>query len=97
LTVAGKTKVTTYPKRDQFAPEIVYFSTCIREGLEPEPSGEEGLADARVMDALVRSAHTQQKVLLSPFRRRRRPTAAQTMKKPPVKKVPTVNAPSPSK
>ena len=28
-----------FARRDQFAAEIVYFSRCIRENLEPEPSG----------------------------------------------------------
>ena len=44
-----------FPKSDQFAPELLYFSDCIRRGEEPEPSGEEGLADVRVIEALERS------------------------------------------
>ncbi len=47
LRVDGKTKEKTFKKRDQFAPELVDFSRCIREDREPEPSGEEGIADVR--------------------------------------------------
>jgi predicted dehydrogenase len=97
LTVDGKTKEETYAKRDQFAPELVYFSQCILEGHEPEPSGEEGLADVRILEALVHSARTRQAVPLPPFVRRQRPTLDLQMKKPAVGKVETVRAPSPSK
>jgi hypothetical protein len=33
-----------FPKGDQFAAELVYFSDCILNNREPEPSGAEGLA-----------------------------------------------------
>jgi hypothetical protein len=97
LTVDGETKQTTYPKGDQFAPEIVHFSQCIIDDLDPEPSGEEGLADARVLEAIVQSARTGRAVKLPSFTRRQRPSIQQAMTKPPVPKIRTVNAPSPSK
>jgi predicted dehydrogenase len=97
VTIDDKTAHTVYPPGDQFAPELIHFSSCILEGKEPEPSGEEGLADVRVMEALVRSARIGQKVTLPPFERRQRPTGALMMRKPPVKKVEPVNAPSPSR
>ena len=97
LTVDGETKQTTHPKSDQFAPEIVHFSQCIIDDVEPEPSGEEGLADARVLEAIVQSARTGRVVKLPSFTRRQRPSIQQAMKKPPVPKVRTVHAPSPSK
>jgi len=34
----------------------VHFSECVRAGKEPRPSGREGLADVRVIEALYRSA-----------------------------------------
>src|SRR6185436_12198456 len=43
LTVNGKTTRTRIGKRDQFAPELLYFSDCITHHRTPEPSGEEGL------------------------------------------------------
>jgi glucose-fructose oxidoreductase len=44
LTTKEKTKERVFPQRDQFAAELVYFSDCILNNGEPEPSGEEGLA-----------------------------------------------------
>jgi predicted dehydrogenase len=97
LTIDGKTKEKTYRKRDQFAPELVYFSRCILEDREPEPSGEEGLADVRVLEAIVEAARSGKGVELAPFRRTKRPSSRQVIKKPPVRKPDTVHAPSPSK
>ncbi|MBX7116896.1 MAG: Gfo/Idh/MocA family oxidoreductase [Myxococcaceae bacterium] len=96
LTVNGKTRATKFPKRDQFAPELVYFSRCILEDLEPEPSGEEGLADVRVLEALKRSAAEGRPILLPEMTRKMRPDLSLEMHKPPVRKPKTVNAPSPS-
>ncbi len=56
VRIEGKEHKQVFPKRDQFAAEIVHFSQCILEGKEPEPSGQEGLADVRVIEALLRSA-----------------------------------------
>jgi predicted dehydrogenase len=46
ITIEGRTQKATYKKRDQFGPELVYFSKCILENMEPEPGGKEGLAEA---------------------------------------------------
>jgi len=66
LTVvkAGKTTKKKYPKRDQFAPELIYFSDCILKNKEPEPSGSEGLADVRIIEALLESIELGQTVSL---------------------------------
>jgi predicted dehydrogenase len=45
-----------------FVPEIARFSDCIIEDTTPEPSGQEGLADVRVMEAIVRAAATREVV-----------------------------------
>ena len=58
LTVNGKTTRKRIGKRDQFAPELLYFSDCILKDREPEPSGEEGLQDVRIVQALYESAET---------------------------------------
>ncbi len=55
VTVDGKTRTKKYPKRDQFGPELLYFSDCILEDREPEPSAEEGLNDVRIIQALLES------------------------------------------
>ncbi len=96
LTIDDKTKTQSFGKRDQFAPEIEYFSRCILDGREPEPNGEEGLLDLRVVDALLTSAASGKPVPLEPRQRAERPSLRQEAKKPPVKKQETVNAPSPS-
>jgi predicted dehydrogenase len=96
LTVDGKTKSESFGKRDQFAPELEHFSRCILEDRTPEPDGQEGLHDVRVIEAVLKSAKTRQPVQLEPLVDRRRPTLAQESRKPPVKEPRTVNAPSPS-
>ena len=54
LTVNGKTTRKRIGKRDQFAPELLYFSDCILKNREPEPSGEEGLQDVRIVAGALR-------------------------------------------
>ncbi|HVV48059.1 MAG TPA: Gfo/Idh/MocA family oxidoreductase, partial [Polyangia bacterium] len=56
LEVGGKTKTKTFKRRDQVAPELEELAACIREGRDPEPSGREGLADLKVIEAIESSA-----------------------------------------
>jgi predicted dehydrogenase len=87
VTIDGKTRSQTFPKRDQFAPELLYFSDCILRNREPEPSGAEGLADVRIIEALYRSAKTRKPVKLQPLRKKTRPNLMQQKRRPPVRKV----------
>jgi predicted dehydrogenase len=96
VTINGRTRERTFPKRDQFAPELVSFSECILTGATPEPSGVEGLADVRVIRALYRSADTGRPVTLEPFSKEDRPSLEQALWRPPVRKPELVNAESPS-
>jgi predicted dehydrogenase len=96
LTIDGKTKTKSFPVRDQFAPELVYFSRCILEDKEPEPSGEEGICDVAVVEAILKSARDRRVIELPPRVRQQRPNMSQEMHKPPVGKQKPVNAPSPS-
>lgn len=96
LTVDGETTKQSFGKRDQFAPELEYFSRCILEEHRPEPDAEEAICDLRVLEALAQSAETGKPVPLSPRQRRERPTMLQEAEKPPVSKQKPVNAPSPS-
>jgi predicted dehydrogenase len=96
LTRGEKTERKAFKKGDQFAPELSYFSECILTGREPEPSGEEGWCDVRVVEAILESARSQRPVALEPFARRRKPSLAQVDHERPVKKPPLINAPSPS-
>jgi glucose-fructose oxidoreductase len=95
LTIGGKSRERTFPARDQFAPELVYFSDCVLNRLEPEPSGFEGLADARVVEAIYRSAREGRPIELEPFERARRPGAALEIRRPPIKEPPLVRVAAP--
>ncbi len=94
LTVNGKTTRKRVGKRDQFAGELLYFSDCVLKNREPEPSGEEGLQDVRIVEALYESAETGKAVAIPPFDRSRRPTCRQRITKPGVAKPQLVHAQS---
>jgi len=66
-----------FAKRDQFAPELLYFSDCLLQNRDPEPSAEEGLADIRIIRALYKSMESGQPVELGPYERRERPSLEQ--------------------
>jgi glucose-fructose oxidoreductase len=82
LQRGDKEKVKRFKGGDQIAAEISYFSDCVRDGVEPEPSGTEGLADIRVIEAIQRSLDTGAPVTLGGFEKRRRPGPEQIIKKP---------------
>jgi glucose-fructose oxidoreductase len=96
LTVDGESRERRFAKRDQFAPELLYFSDCIYENRDPEPSAEEGLADVRVIRALYRSAETGRAVALPPYSRSERPGMEQEIRRPPVDKPEVIHAQPPS-
>jgi glucose-fructose oxidoreductase len=96
LTIEGRSRTKTFPKRDQFAPELISFSESILSGAASEPSGWEGLADVRIIRALYRSADTGQPVELEPFSREDRPSLEQELRRPPVSKPELVNTEAPS-
>jgi glucose-fructose oxidoreductase len=87
LTVGGKTKERTFTQRDQFGAEIAYFSDCILNNQDPEPSGAEGMADVRIIQALYRSAETHAPVAVGEQPVVERPQPNQQIKRP-VKKEP---------
>ena len=95
VQIDTSTQRKVYRKRDQFGPELVYFSDCILKNKDPEPSGKEGLADIRIIRALYRSAQTKEAVLLPSFDRRRRPTMNQEIKRPAFEEPDLVHAESP--
>jgi glucose-fructose oxidoreductase len=92
LTVNGKTKTKAIGKRDQFAPELLYFSDCILNDRKPEPSGEEGLQDVRIIQTLYRSAKTGRSIRIPSFANPKRPSAAQTIRRPGIRKPHLVKA-----
>jgi len=85
LTMNGKTTRRTLAKHDQFAPELLYFSDCIVNNRQPEPSGEEGLQDVRIVEALYKSAKSGRPVTVRPFTKNVRPTGRQRITRPGIK------------
>jgi glucose-fructose oxidoreductase len=96
LTVDGRTQRRRIGKRDQFAPELLHFSDCILRDRTPEPSGEEGLQDVRIVQALYRSAQTGAAVAIPAFRKTRRPTGRQRVSRPGIRKPALVKVQSAS-
>ena len=86
LSVNGKTTRRRIGKRDQFAPELLYFSDCILKDRDPEPSGDEGLQDVRIVQALYESADTGKVVQVPPYTPRARPSGRQRITRPGISK-----------
>jgi predicted dehydrogenase len=82
VTTGGKPRERAFAKSDQFAPELLAFSDCIARGTNPEPSGSEGLADVRIIDALYRSAKKGKPISLGEFEKRARPSMKQEIRRP---------------
>lgn len=97
LTINGKTQERTFGPHDQLAAELVYFSDCVLQNKDLEPSGMEGLNDVRVIRALYRSIETGAFVQLDSLDHHQRPTADQTIKLPPATEQPDlIHAADPS-
>jgi predicted dehydrogenase len=82
IIIGEKTHTNTFPKRDQFAAELIYFSDCILKDKDPEPSGREGLADVRIVEAIYESIRAKQPVALLPLPEKRGPARSQTIRRP---------------
>jgi glucose-fructose oxidoreductase len=97
LTLNGKTIRARTGRRDQFAAELLYFSDCILENRVPEPSGEEGLKDVRIIEALYESAETGKAVAIPAPKPTKRPGRRQRITRPAVKKPDLVKVKSASR
>ena len=95
----GQTKThQAFKATDQFGGEMRYFSDCILHDREPEPGAEEGLADLRVIEGVVRALETGERQVLAPFERSRRiDPDAQVQTLSAVTPPEDVNAASPSR
>jgi predicted dehydrogenase len=91
-----ETRKKHFKARDQFAPELIYFSDCILSDREPEPNGEEGLADIRIIEAIFQSAEKGQPVHLEPFERTQRPDLSQEIERPAIEPPQLIRANDPS-
>ncbi|HEV7716512.1 MAG TPA: Gfo/Idh/MocA family oxidoreductase [Steroidobacteraceae bacterium] len=95
LRIGDRERERHFGKSDQFAPELLHFADCIRQNREPGPSGEEGLADVRVILAIHQSIEAGRWVALDLPTRARRPSLAQEERRPGVEPPKLVNAASP--
>lgn len=90
--VDGKVTIRKYPKRDQFSPELLYFSECIQKKRKPEPSGEEGLADIRIIEAILLSLDLSSPITLDDMDKKNRPSDSQKITRPAFPRPRLVNA-----
>ncbi len=58
LNIDGNRQEYSFEPHNQVVAEFVYFSDCILDDKEPEPSGTEGLTDVQIIRALYRSIET---------------------------------------
>lgn len=72
IQIGEKKSHRAHKATDQFAGELAYFSECVLENKDPEPDGEEGYADVRVLEGIRQSLETGKAVRLPPFVRSRR-------------------------
>jgi len=72
LIVGESRSEHSFKNTDHFGGEMKYFSDCILDGVEPEPDGEEGYADVRVLEGVLRALESGRSEVLAPFTRTRR-------------------------
>jgi glucose-fructose oxidoreductase len=82
LKIGERESRKKFSKSDQFAPELLYFSHCVLNDREPEPSGEEGLADVQIIEAMLQSISSGRPVRTELRQRERRPTLRQEIRSP---------------
>jgi predicted dehydrogenase len=95
VTINGKTRERVFPASDQFAPELLYFSDCILNDRNPQPSGKEGLADVRIIRAIYESIAMKKTVFIEPVDVQARPGMEQEIHRPAAPKAKLINAQSP--
>ena len=93
---ASKTSVKTFPKHDQFAAELVYFSNCLLKNIEVENSGYEGYVDVQIIRALYESSVSGMSIKLHLSAPEQRPSQKLKINIPPSKKVRLIHATGPS-
>ncbi|HLZ40228.1 MAG TPA: Gfo/Idh/MocA family oxidoreductase [Candidatus Sulfotelmatobacter sp.] len=97
LRTGDKKRKMNFPKRDQFSAQIDYFSDCVLKDKEPEPSGLEGMADVRIVEALYESIRMKRTVHLALPHLKKGPTLQQEVHRPAHGKPETIRAQPPSR
>ncbi len=98
VVVGEKKEEHAFKHTDQFAGELKYFSECILNDERPEPDGNEGYADVRVLEGILTALQSGQPVTLPPFHRYQRiDTERQRISLPAVSTPELVHASNPAK
>ena len=95
--IGEKKSKESFKNTDHFGGELKYFSDCILNDTEPEPDGEEGYADVRVLEGIIKAVETGQLVKLEPFTRSKRIDTEQKMMLGAVSTPELVNASNPGR
>ena len=96
LTLGTEVSEKRFPKTDQFGAETKYFSQCILDNRDPEPDGEEGLADIRVLRAIEEALESgMPKPVIPRSERQSRPCREQIIRLPAVKSEELISAAAP--
>lgn len=93
--IRGKERTRTFKARDQFAPELLHFSDCLIEGLNPAPSGLEGRADVVIIEGIMESLRTGKPVTLQCKVPETRPEPGNEVARPAVDVPPLINVSNP--
>ena len=96
VTIGKEKSHETFKTTDHFGGELKYFSECVLENREPEPDGEEGMLDVRVLVAIEQSLLTGTVQKLEPFHRTKRPRPDQVQMLDAVKEPKLIDSHKPS-
>lgn len=97
ITIGDSKSSKSFKSTDQFGGELKYFSDCILNDQDPEPDGEEGYADVRVLEGIVKALKSGTSEKLPPFTRTKRIDTAQVQTLGAEKTPELVNASNPGK
>ncbi len=97
LTIDDQSQEHIFKSHDQLAAVFVYFSDCILQNKDPEPSGQEGLIDVEIIRALYDSIETGVFVQLDNVQRDQHAAKNQLIERPPAEgSANIIHAASPS-
>ena len=72
IAIGDSKSKESFKNTDHFGGEMKYFSDCILKGTDPEPDGEEGMADLRVLEGILQALKSGGSVKLPTFSRTKR-------------------------
>jgi predicted dehydrogenase len=96
MRIGEKTTSKKFKKSDQFAAELIHFSDCVLNDHQPEPSGDEGLADVRIIEAMNKSILNGKWVALDLPHHKHRADRRQAIWKPGIKPPSLIGVSAPS-